>query len=332
MVDIVLADTDFKPRGIVSDTTLDWASGTDENDFELNVGSGIKPKLGWWWWIDGTEIGGRIDDFRTTVASGVSELTWLGRSWTGILSSKILRPDNGQDYLVVSGKLPDVVANLTRRIGLESVFTVKSDDMSTVTNWTFKDPRYVDAYTGLRNLLSSCGRRLDFRAVNNHIMLDIVPITTIDGTVDSDLVDFEAGTKNRVTNHLIGLGEQELKDRLISEWYADADGNVSRKQTLTGVDEITEIYDYTCAEQATLDDNTRKRLQDLQSGGSVDVTLSDKLGERLHVDDVVTASDRNTGFSVTAKVTKRIIKITSGVMTSLCEVGQSIVKETYSGR
>ena len=71
MVDIVLADTDFKPRGIVSDTTLDWASGTDENDFELNVGSGIKPKLGWWWWIDGTEIGGRIDDFRTTVASGV---------------------------------------------------------------------------------------------------------------------------------------------------------------------------------------------------------------------------------------------------------------------
>ena len=56
MVDIVLADTDFKPRGIVSDTTLDWASGTDENDFELNVGSGIKPKLGWWWWIDGTEI------------------------------------------------------------------------------------------------------------------------------------------------------------------------------------------------------------------------------------------------------------------------------------
>lgn len=98
------------------------------------------------------------------------------------------------------------------------------------------------------------------------------------------------------------------------------------------MDEITEIYDYTCAEQATLDDNTRKRLQDLQSGGSVDVTLSDKLGERLHVDDVVTASDRNTGFSVTAKVTKRIIKITSGVMTSLCEVGQSIVKETYSGR
>ena len=136
MVDIILADTKLIPRGSVSDVTLDWASGTDENDFELAIADPAPtPARGWWWWVDGTEIGGRIDDMRTTVTSGASEVTWLGRTWTGLLASKIIRPDSGQDYLTMSGKLPEVVRNLVRRIGLDSVLTVDSDDQSTVTNW-----------------------------------------------------------------------------------------------------------------------------------------------------------------------------------------------------
>lgn len=333
MVDIILADASLTPRASVSDVTLDWASGTDENDFELTIAD-RSPTLarGWWWWIDGTEIGGRIDDMRTTVTSGASEVTWLGRTWTGLLASKIIRPDSGQDYLTMSGKLPDVVGNLVRRIGLDSVLTVESTDQSAVTGYVFKNPRYVDAYTGLRELLASCGRRLDINAKDNRILLGIAPVETIGNTVDSDLVDFKAETKHRTVNHLIGLGEEDLKNRYVSEWYADQQGNVSRKQTLTGVDEITEIYDYSCAEQQTLDDNTMKRLQELQTGGSVDVTLSESIGERLRVDDVVTASDHNTGLTVTAKVTKRIIKISDGIMTTSCEVGQSVVRETFSGR
>ena len=190
----------------------------------------------------------------------------------------------------------------------------------------------MDAYTGLRELLASCGRRLDINAKDNRILLGIAPVETIGNTVDSDLVDFKAETKHRTVNHLIGLGEEDLKNRYVSEWYADQQGNVSRKQTLTGVGEITEIYDYSCAEQQTLDDNTMKRLQELQTGCSVDVTLSESIGERLRVDDVVTASDHNTGLTVTAKVTKRIIKISDGIMTTSCEVGQSVVRETFSGR
>lgn len=333
MVDIILADAKLTPRGSVSDVTLDWASGTDENDFEMTIADPTPaPVRGWWWWIDGTEIGGRIDDMRTTVTSGASEVTWLGRTWTGLLASKIIRPDSGQDYLTVSGRLPDVVKSLVRRIGLDSVLTVDSDDQSTVTNWVFKDPRYVDAYTGLRNLLASCGRRLDIDARNNRILLGITPVETIGNTVDSDLVDFKAETKHRTVNHLIGLGEQDLKNRYVSEWYADSRGNVSRKQTLTGVEEVAEIYDYSAAEQQTLDDSTMKRLQELQTGGTVDVTLAESIGERLKVDDIVTASDHNTGLTVTAKITKRIIKISDGIMTTSCEVGQNVVKEAISGR
>ena len=334
MANVILADAELIPRASISQVVLDWATGTDENDFELTIEDQTAPAIsrGWYFWLDGSDVGGRIIDRRVTVSAGQSTTTWIGQSWTGMLAAKILQPDANQDYLTVSGKLPDVVRGLLKRIGLDAVFTVDSSDMSTVSNWVFQNPRYVDAYTGLRSLLASCGRRLDFQAADNKIHLGITPIRTITNAIDSDLVDFKAETKHRVTNHLIGLGSQELKDRLVSHWYADATGNVSQTQTLTGVDEVCEIYDYTSADAATLKSETQKRLQEEQIGGTVDVTLTDSAGDGLRVDDKVTASDHASGMSVTATITKRIVKIESGIMTSTFEVGQGIMKETESGR
>ena len=334
MEDVIIADAKLTPRASVSQVTLDWACGTDENDFELTIDDPDAPDIerGWYFWLDGSDVGGRIIDRRATVSGGVSTVTWIGQSWTGMLAAKILQPDANQDYLTVSGKLPDILKSLLKRIGLDSVFTVDSSDASTLSNWMFQNPRYVDAYTGFRTLLASCGRRLDFRASGNKILLDIVPVQTIANTIDSDLVDFRAETQHRVTNHLIGLGSHELKDRLVSHWYADANGNVSQTQTLKGVDEVCEIYDYTSADAPTLKTETQKRLQEEQTGGKVDVTLTDAVGDGLRVDDKVVASDHASGLSVTAKVTKKIVKIDSGIMTSTFEVGQGIVKETESGR
>jgi hypothetical protein len=334
LVDVILADGKLTPRASVSQVTLDWACGTDENDFELTIDDPDAPDIdrGWYFWIDGSDVGGRIIDRRVTVSGGVSTTTWIGQSWTGMLTAKILQPDANQDYLTVSGKLPDILKNLLKRIGLDSVFTVDSSDASTLPNWKFQNPRYVDAYTGFRNLLASCGRRLDFQAKDNHILLGITPVGIIDNTIDSDLVDFKAEINRRAVNHLIGLGSQELKNRLVSHWYADANGNVSQTQTLKGVDEVCEIYNYTSADAATLKTETQKHLQEEQTGGKVDVTLTDAVGDGLRVDDKVVAADHASGLSVTAKVTKKIVKIDSGIMTSTFEVGQGIVKETESGR
>ena len=334
MADVIIADGKLTPRASVSQVTLDWACGTDENDFELTIEDPSAPEIerGWYFWLDGSDVGGRIIDRRATVSGGVSTATWIGQSWTGMLAAKILQPDANQDYLSVSGKLPDILKNLLKRIGLDSVFTVDSSDVSTLSNWAFQSPRYVDAYIGFRTLLASCGRRLDFKASGNRIWLGAVPVQTIANTIDSDLVDFRVETQHRVTNHLIGLGSQELKNRLVSHWYADANGNVSQTQTLKGVDEVCEIYNYTSADAATLKTETQKHLQEEQTGGKVDVTLSDGVGDGLRVDDKVAASDHSSGLSVTAVVTKRIVKIDSGIMTSTFEVGQGIVKETESGR
>lgn len=250
-----------------------------------------------------------------------------------MLAAKILQPDANQDYLTVSGKLPDILKNLLQRIGLDTVFTVDSSDASILSNWMFQNPRYVDAYTGLRTLLASCDRRLDFKVSGNKILLGIVPVQTVANTIDSDLVDFKAETNRRAVNHLIGLGSQELKNRLVVNYFADATGVVSQTQTLVGADEVCATYDYSNADLSTLQSETKKHLQELQTGGSVEVTLSDEVGDGLRVDDKIVAADQSSGVNVTAVVTKRIVKIDSGILTSTFEVGLPVqsVNANYSG-
>lgn len=335
MADVILADGKLTPHASVSQVTLDWACGTDENDFELTIDDALAPNIsqGWYFWLDGSDVGGRIVDRRVSVAGGTSTTTWIGQSWTGMLAAKILQPDSGQDYLTVSGRLPDILTGLVKRIGLDGVFTVQSDDASTVANWRFENPRYVDAYTGFRNLLASCGRRLDFQAKDDHILLGITPVGIITNTIDSDLVDFKAETNRRAVNHLIGLGSQELKNRLVVNYFADATGVVSQTQTLVGADEVCATYDYSNADLSTLQSETKKHLQELQTGGSVEVTLSDEVGDGLRVDDKIVATDQASCVNVTAVVTKRIVKIDSGILTSTFEVGLPVqsANANYSG-
>ena len=335
MADVIIADGKLTPHASISQVTLDWACGTDENDFELTIEDPDAPEIehGWYFWLDGSDVGGRIIDRRVTVSGGVSTATWIGQSWTGMLAAKILQPDANQDYLTVSGKLPDILKSLLKRIGLDSVFTVDSSDASTLSNWMFQNPRYVDAYTGFRNLLASCGRRLDFQAKDNRILLGITPVGIIDNTIDSDLVDFKAETNRRAVNHLIGLGSQELKNRLVVNYFADATGVVSQTQTLVGADEVCATYDYSNADLSTLQSETKKHLQELQTGGSVEVTLSDEVGDGLRVDDKIVATDQASGVNVTAVVTKRIVKIDSGILTSTFEVGLPVqsANANYSG-
>lgn len=335
MADVILADGKLTPHASVSQVTLDWACGTDENDFELTIDDVLAPNIsqGWYFWLDGSDVGGRIVDCRVSVAGGMSTTTWIGQSWTGMLAAKILQPDANQDYLTVSGKLPDILKNLLKRIGLDTVFTVDSSDASILSNWMFQNPRYVDAYTGLRTLLASCDRRLDFKVSGNKILLGIVPVQTVANTIDSDLVDFKAETNRRAVNHLIGLGSQELKNRLVVNYFADATGVVSQTQTLVGADEVCATYDYSNADLSTLQSETKKHLQELQTGGSVEVTLSDEVGDGLRVDDKIVAADQSSGVNVTAVVTKRIVKIDSGILTSTFEVGLPVqsANANYSG-
>lgn len=320
MVDLILT-RDGISYAAVQAASLDLAFGEDENDYELVLPDDVAGLVSAHdvWMIDGTEYGGVVDSIQSDVADGANVITFSGRSLQGILSHKILQPDKGQDYLTVSGTVTQVLTQIINRCGVGALFTAADNSLQVSGRFD----RYADAYTGLRKLLASYSCALVFRCGDDRVVLDAVPLDDTDGTLDSGSMDFTAKREYRRTNHLIGLGEGELKDRAVSHWYADENGNVSQKQTFTGLDEVADTYEYTNAEASELSEKTKEELESRQEGtGTIDVTMRD--GTDHNVGDLLSAVDDVTGVSVRAAVTKKIVRVADGVLSVDYEVGQSI--------
>lgn len=324
MVDLICADENGVPFHAVSDCVLDCAWGSGENDFELTLYDGtVLPDRGLVY-VDGTEVGGIVDHMKDELSDGVSVVTYSGRSWHGMLAGKVLQPDSGQDYLKVSGPVNQVLSNLLARIGLSDVFKVRADSTKTIP--TFKFDRYCTAYDGIRRMLAANDLKLMFQEVDGTVWMYAKPIVDHNDTVDSDLVDFSITKDYRRTNHMIGLGKGDLRNRLVVHYYADGSGKVSNTRTFDGRDEIAAVYDYSSAEKDELDKQTKKQLQDLQGAGAVDVTVHDGLS--LDVGDRVAGRDHVTGLTVTAIVLKKIVKLSGGLLSVSYEVGDAASSKT----
>ena len=113
-MDLIVTDAGHIDRAVIEDYALDAAWGADENDFELTVDRMLEP--GSYVYADGSELGGVIDSLRDRLERGGSTLTYGGRTWHGILANKILAPDTGQNYLVVSGKASTVIGMIVNRV------------------------------------------------------------------------------------------------------------------------------------------------------------------------------------------------------------------------
>lgn len=314
MVELIITDAQGVDRESVADYKLDSAWGSDENDFELTV-SGRLIESGSYVYLDGGECGGVVDALKDSLKRGESTLTYSGRTWHGMLANKILAPDSGMDYLTVSGSASSVIGSLIRRVGLDGVFdAVDSPTAGAQTIKSYQFDRYVDAYTGLRKMCAANGLKLKLAYASGQVNIWAEPIAHYGDSIDSDLIDFDATRTWRKPNHMIGLGKGDLAARTVVHWYADAKGNVSQSQSLKGVDEITQVYDYSNAETAELNQKTRDKLQDLQSEGDVKVTVRDDANVVFDVGDTVTARDNLTGITVNASITKKIVKVSGGVL------------------
>lgn len=315
MVELIITDSNHVDDRSAADYTLDCAWGKEENDFELVVSGASAIDAGAYVYIDGGECGGVVDAMEDQLASGVSTLTYSGRTWHGVLANKILEPDRGKDYLTVSGTASTVIGSLISRVGLDGVFeAVDSPTAGAQTIKQYQFDRYTDAYSGLRKMCEANGLKLKMAYASGRVNIWAEPVKHYGDSIDSDLIDFDATRTWRKPNHLIGLGKGDLAARVVVHWYADAKGNVSQTQSLKGVDEITQVYDYSNAETAELNTKTKEKLQDLQSEGDVKVTVRDDANVVFDVGDTVTARDNLTGITVNATISKKIVKVSNGVL------------------
>lgn len=296
--------------GVLLRYDLDLSFGSNENNFECVVNKAEHCcEAGYYLYMDGTEYGGIIDAVKSDTATG--DVTYSGRTWHGMLESKILAPDTGQDYLVLNGEANTVLASLIQRVGLGSLFAA-STAASGVTIKAYQMNRYIGAYSGIRKMLKEANAKLCCTFTGGKAVLSAAPVVDYTDGLDADIIDFSAKRVKGKVNHLICLGQGELAERTVVHLYADADGNISQTKTFSGVDEYTEIYDYSSVETVEeLIKSGTDRLKELRQQDSLSVSFNNTVNE-FDIGDIVGAYDNATGVSVAVAITQKIVTISNG--------------------
>ena len=329
MADIVMTDAEWTDLRVLRGCKLDVEIGDSGNDFELTVdaSSGQRVADHALVYVDGTEYGGIVDGMASSGADGT--ITYKGRTWTGMLANKIVEPPSGQDRRSVSGDANAVLLSLVSLLDLSDVMTASSASSGISVRYTFE--RYDDGYSGVRKMLEASSARLavEYDPGLRKAVLSAVPIVDYSDGPDSDRTSVDVHKTYRRVNHLISLGEGEGKARIVRHDYADKNGNVSRTQTLFGVDEITAKYDYTSADADRLAEDAPKKLKELQESDSFDVTVDP--GWDYAVGDVVPGTDVATGAQVVVAVGTKIAKVTDREISIEYKAGGTAQGTSLSG-
>lgn len=321
-MDLIYMNAEKEDLGVLRDYSLDLAFGVSENDFECRI-----PVVNhccdasFFLYMEGTEYGGIIDGLRVDTAN--EEITYRGRTWHGIMEAKILEPDAGEDYLVLSGEGNEVLSSLISRMGLDGLFRA-SFDTSGVTIQNYKMNRYIAGYSGIRKMLKAFDAKLNITFTEGMVELSAVPLVdyTQDEQFDTDQMDFVIEKNFSPVNHVICLGQGELAEREVIHLYADASGNISEEQVFFGSDEVAVKHDYPSVEST---EELRKGGIDIIKASWNSNTVSfDFDSDTLVYDigDIVGAKEIMTGTEVAADITKKIVNIKGETITIQYEVGE----------
>lgn len=320
-MDLIYTDENREDINILFDYSLDLAFGSSENDFELKTSTANHVlREGYFLYIEGTEYGGVVDNIKVKTES--KELIYCGRTYHGILESKVIEPDAGQDYFVVSGEANEVIGTLIERLALSDLFKA-STDVSDFTINKYQFNRYVKGYTGIKAMLNSVGAKLHVTFEDGYVVLSALPIVDYsqDDEFDTDQIKFDIEKYYNTTNHLICLGKGDLADRQVIHLYSDAEGNISKTQTQFGLNERTEVYDYSSVESIEeLEASGIEKFKELQNDGKVQMQLD--ASQEYDIDDIVGAREFVTGITMSKPIVKKIVTINKGIIKIENKVGE----------
>lgn len=315
-MDLIYTNAKRVDLGVLNAHDLDLSFGTDENenDFELILGKS-EPILedGAVIYIDGTEYGGIVGGMRSSSTDEVR--THIGRTWHGILNDKVLCPDPGADYLVVSGEAHEVIGEMITRVGLGQLFKARTAS-SGINIKKYQFARYVRAYDGIRAMLASASAKLKMAWSGTALELYAEPIVDYtDQPVDGDEATLTVERFGSKVNHLICLGSGNLADRMVLHLYVDQFGRIGSTQYYTGLDDITEIYDYAnAASLEELRENGVKHLSEIRQNDKVELTTNEGSGLEYDIGDIIGGTDTTTGNTASATVVQKIVNINNGVV------------------
>lgn len=276
-MDLIYTDGTGADVGVLFGYALDLAFGSEENDFalELSIDS-TEIENGAFIYIEGTEYGGIIDGIEVDTENQL--VTYIGRSFHGILNSKVIQPPSGLAYLTLTGDANTVIASIITDLGLGGLFEVETE-ASGITISGYQMDRYIKGYDGINKMLKANGAKLAMSFLNGKVKLAAKEIVDYsqDEQYTSDHYAFKIQKHNNKVNHLICLGSGELTERQVVHLYVQADGSISTStQAFTGLEEYADVFDYPNAESLEeLEKGGREHLQELNNSDTAEMQLYD---------------------------------------------------------
>lgn len=263
-MDLIYANRNGEDIGVLDAYFFDLAYGEDENNFQLTLLSkdyNLGP--GYIVYIDGTEYGGVID----TITSDVKNETVIcsGRTWHGILADKVICPDGKMEHYEVSGNANDILETLMLKLGLNNTFFIRNTESEVfIPLYTFD--RYVPAYKGICDMLSSVNAKLKLKHEGRFVYISAEMKENYADNEEWDASQFVFSVTQNYNpiNHLICLGQGELKDRAVIHLFTNEYGGImpyklfddeeaksdddyilnERNKVLIYTDERTSVFDY----------------------------------------------------------------------------------------
>ena len=321
-MDLIFTNAKRADQGVIVAYAFDLSYGASENDFEMTISANEKMlEFGAFVYIEGTEYGGIIDAIKTSTDG--ETLTYKGRTWPGILNSKVIEPDPGEDYFVVSGDANEIISTLIDRLGLSGLF-VADNSLSGIKISSYKFNRYCKAYDGITAMLSKKNAKLKILWKDRSVVLSAEAIADYtDSPVDEDIATLTVERYEKKVNHLICLGQGNLADREVIHLYVDQFGRIGSTKYYTGLDEITDTYDDTSAESSeALRSGGVDRLTELRNNDTAEIHIPEFKGISYDIGDVVGASEVKSGINVSAVVSQKIVKISNGVISTEYKTGE----------
>ena len=312
-MDIILANKALAEQGVIyTDYSLDFDT-TDTMDYKLTATRAIYDKLSTatYLYIPGTEYGGIIDSITHNTSD--DSIIASGRSFRGLLNSKIITPDSGQDYKVVSGNLAEILDSILTENNLDYLYMI-DPALTWVTLNNYQIARYCSVLYLLNALEGKTGLSLYLAWSAKYHKVIITYRQPIDWTSKSLYVQADITTTktSHKVNHLICLGSGELKDRMRIDLYVDTQGDISTIQSIVGADEYTQVYDYPNAKD--VDDLTAsgtEKLKELIADTPLEVEVKDGA---YAVGDIVGGYDDLMQIKTKATISNVVVNVENGVI------------------
>ena len=329
---IVVADANGAELRSLLFTEYDFEVGDDDNTFLVTClrsewetiydGSRI--------YIPNTEYGGLFKRLKTNTKNGT--ISAGGYTWRGMLQNKVLCPEEGDDYATDSGELNAIIGS---RVSAAFPGLFVGSNESTGIEVDYQYNRYVTLYDGLKAMLKSVGykMRISYDMETGKVIVEAVPIVDYSSQIEysSDMnANYYMTKEGTGVNHLVCLGNGELRDRVVVDLFVDENGNISETQTFFGVDEIAQVYDYAGAAREDLIQSGTDQLKQLRNQNSFRIDLETVTD--VEIGDIVGGRDYTSGMRMTAPITTKVVTWRNGFETTEYKLSDDVQIELNNTR